>query len=1062
MAAYFNAPRCDTSPLKSAGLLAILLLSASVWSASAGLFNHPEIKWKSIETEHFVFHFYDNTEPLVAPAIAVAEEVYPALENLYGSIDYDKINIVLGDYDDLSNGFADWLGKGVEIWTPDLLFPFRGSPTWLRNVITHELTHIITLRKAPGLQMIAAGVSVGIHRPGFDLNLGKTLPMMKLFPSWFAEGLAQTGSTRCGNDCWDSRRDMVLRCACLDHSMLSLDQMGVFAYDQTGNELVYNQGFSLTMHIEKMVGSEELHRILKRSSGPWELAAASEAAPCEVFGGRDLDYYYRQWRDSLQNTARKATPVSGPTETSLIWQQGRMNQQPRIASGSGLRGWLTSDNDDSHRTDLVILRKGAAGPQLVLKHAETSWDFSAKGDFVYFVKSYDPGKHGSYLKELYRCAIGTGRVEQLTRGGRIYACAVSPDNDRVAVVRFRSGRFSFEMFDVSSGAFRIIDPGVPGNSIAALDFNPADPATLVAERIVDGRSALYGVEVTSGAWARISSGLAQEETPFWAKDGRIYFSADYDGIFNIYSIRPDGSDLLRHTSVIGGAFEPVLDADGTTLLFSEYTSSGFRIVQIALRGDAYAVPSRPQCYFKPLAAGASAPSFGEGMPYKLRMLRATWQSAMGLDYYNYGAGLQQTMAGIGFVRSQNDVLGKFNYFLGAGLNGGIISLNSGHSFMPGAGELFQYDASASLKRFHDVVDSGTGIGRGRGSVPFFRLPRLLKPVEANSAESPRQHAVQSQNIPFVAISPQCGIVSQNFGPTLSSVAQVSLFDLIPLALNSVSDISLQVGRDATIGASFLADVNLYKLMLGYFAESDTLARKSNDSLHAPRAGAAIPLWLSWQHAGYYNQDMQHNLNGLWQASLTITPSNIAGWNYRLIDTARDSSFLVKGISGRFDIMHGFPLTKYSGIPVALSFGFSRYGIPVNYTTLDTFPLGNNSDFYLHSRATVSCNFPIFRTIKSGRRLFFDALYGKLGYYFSATANRSFLVRLQDSGGEWMEIFKQNLNLPVSSQGFHTSHLLFFTAEVNNIAEFLFPGGMSFTGVTDIANGGSGVYISAQF
>lgn len=1004
----------------------------------------------SVETEHFIFHFYDNTEPLVAPAVVIAEEVFPELENIYGMNDRNKINIVLGDYDDVSNGFADWLGNGVEIWTPDLFFQYRGNTTWLRNVLTHELTHIVTLRKSEGAQMLATTVSVGLHGPGFDLAVAKTLPMTAIFPSWLAEGLAQTGSTRCGNDCWDSRRDMILRCAVLDNTLLPLDQMGVFAHDDLGNEMVYNQGFSLTMYLEQMVGIDEFRRIIKRSSAPWDLAAGFEAPPDARFGGRELDHYYLQWRDSLRYAARRVLPVQ-PTETRLVWQHGVLNQQPRVAGKSGVWGWLTNNNDDSQRSDLVIARKGSTEPLQVVQHAEISWDFNAGGDRVYFVKSYDPGEHGSYLNELYRCTIATGKTEQLTRGGRIYACAVSQDN--VAVVRFGKGRFSLQLFDVNTRTYRVIDPGMPGNTFGAIDFDPADPSKLVVERIVEGRSSLYIDDLKSGASMRISSGLGQEESPHWSRNGRIYYSADYDGIFNIYSIKADGSDLQRHTSVVGGAFEPTLDDDGATLLFSEYTSSGFKIVQTGLTSAAYTIPQRAQCYFKPLQANAfQLPAV---KPYSMRMLRASWESAISLDITENGA-----TAGISLVRSQSDALNRFNYVLGAGFDGGVEASGIRSSLAPGENAL-RYEITERFNRFRARVDSMAGIRPATDR--FLPAPRPSELSIVNYSANPRLDATSSGITPFLLVGPQCGFVLQSLAPTISSEAQLTLLDVVlPVSLNSQTDISLQVGRDATVGASFVADVNLYKMTLSYLAQSDTAMRKSTDSLYMPDAGAELPLWFTWQNMGYYNQDIQHNYNDVWEAGLTITPSNAAGRKYRAADSTRDSLFSVKGISGQIDVMHAFPLSKYSGVPVELRFNVSRFATPVNGTEFDTFSLKGNADLYARLEATVMYDFPIARTIKSGRRLFFDALYGHFGYFFSATANRSFLERLQNSGNGWADILANNAGARNPDDGFYASHIVFFTAEVNTFAEFLFPGAVSVTAMTDVVHGGFGLSVAAQF
>ena len=102
----------------------------------ASAFNHPEIEWKSVSTEHFRINFYDATEPVVYATWKIAEETYQALIQYYGYVLKDRINITLADYDDYSNGMAGWTEANIVIWVPDSRFDLRSSTTWLRNVIT--------------------------------------------------------------------------------------------------------------------------------------------------------------------------------------------------------------------------------------------------------------------------------------------------------------------------------------------------------------------------------------------------------------------------------------------------------------------------------------------------------------------------------------------------------------------------------------------------------------------------------------------------------------------------------------------------------------------------------------------------------------------------------------------------------------------------------------------------------------------------------------------------------------------------------------------------------------
>ncbi|MGH2566785.1 MAG: hypothetical protein ACRDGA_00475, partial [Bacteroidota bacterium] len=46
-------------------------------------FPHPELVWKTLETEHFLIHFHDGSERTALEVAAVAERVYGPITELY-------------------------------------------------------------------------------------------------------------------------------------------------------------------------------------------------------------------------------------------------------------------------------------------------------------------------------------------------------------------------------------------------------------------------------------------------------------------------------------------------------------------------------------------------------------------------------------------------------------------------------------------------------------------------------------------------------------------------------------------------------------------------------------------------------------------------------------------------------------------------------------------------------------------------------------------------------------------------------------------------------------------
>ncbi|MDZ7692612.1 MAG: hypothetical protein U5K69_16035 [Balneolaceae bacterium] len=106
------------------------------------------LPWYTLESEHFLIHFQEGNSRSAQVVSRIGEEVYPYITGLYDHKPDDKTSIVLNDREDYSNGAAYFFDNQIDIWIPALDSPLRGTHNWLRNVITHEFTHIVQLEAA--------------------------------------------------------------------------------------------------------------------------------------------------------------------------------------------------------------------------------------------------------------------------------------------------------------------------------------------------------------------------------------------------------------------------------------------------------------------------------------------------------------------------------------------------------------------------------------------------------------------------------------------------------------------------------------------------------------------------------------------------------------------------------------------------------------------------------------------------------------------------------------------------------------------------------------------------
>ena len=85
-----------------------LILFSILWGRTT--YNHPEIQWSTFETNHFLIHFYDDTESSAREGAEVAERIYPMITDLYNK-GYPMIRYSIGD---IGNIISKICNCGVE------------------------------------------------------------------------------------------------------------------------------------------------------------------------------------------------------------------------------------------------------------------------------------------------------------------------------------------------------------------------------------------------------------------------------------------------------------------------------------------------------------------------------------------------------------------------------------------------------------------------------------------------------------------------------------------------------------------------------------------------------------------------------------------------------------------------------------------------------------------------------------------------------------------------------------------------------------------------------------
>ena len=622
---------CTYSSRTAVPLLTALftLLFAGLFPADAdaqrnpSYYDYPQnhLEWYTIESDHFLVHFQEGSSRPAQVISRIAEEIYGPITDLYGYEPDPKISILLIDRLDYSNGAAFFYDNKIEIWLPSLDTPLRGTHNWLRNVITHEFTHIVQLqasmkqtRRIPATYLQWLSYE-DVTRPdvlyGFPNGI-VSYPLSGIsMPAWLAEGTAQYMHSEIYYDYWDTHRDMLLRTRILDGNYLSLEKMGTFSSKTSlERELTYNQGFAFTYYLADRFGEQAIVDITRAFSqrGVYNVRKAIKNATGidgrEVFEDwiEELTTHYEQMADGLERA---------PDNRTWVEPLGFFNFHPTYSPDGGEIAYLSNKFFDGAIATLYVVDE-ETGEETETYEANLFEDPShshsrSSGQTVTHRSRTSPARaldqasrshhdHSGHNHHYNLNATGLRRLET--------SFSFSPDGKQIAYSRSRLNARGEQYRDLY-----VYDRDEEDSRRLTYSKRLHDPAwspdgqTLAAGKIEDGSINLFLYDLEKDSLVRITNFTKSEQIyrPVWHPDGdRLFFAYSdtaHRGIYEITLNNDAGnaqprSDITAPESTHFRAVltspgvdyrDPAVSNDGEWLYYSADKSGIFNIYRKSLQ-----------------------------------------------------------------------------------------------------------------------------------------------------------------------------------------------------------------------------------------------------------------------------------------------------------------------------------------------------------------------------------------------------------------------------------------------------------------------------------------------
>ncbi|HEV7557781.1 MAG TPA: hypothetical protein VGO00_20085, partial [Kofleriaceae bacterium] len=403
----------------------VLVIAAIVLAAGDARAGDPTRVYKTVETEHFVIHYWEPDGDVARRIGVVAEHVHRTLSPALDHVPDTKTIITLNDDTDSANGFAGVLPRNaIQLYAtgPSSFSELDDHDDWLYGLVAHEYTHILHLDTMEGLPTI------------YNSIFGKTWAPNQIMPRWVIEGIAvyEESKRSPGGRNRGTRFDQFIRIARHAGKDLRLDEVTGSPRQFPRGNAVYIYGSHFLRYVFDRFGDDTL-RAMSHTSAAYAPPFAVNRQIAKVVG-KPFTELYDDWKAYLRDRyamQEMAAERRGRHEGHALTHTNEGNAFPRYSTDGHELQWIQYDGYSlpmvraipvgaDQRSARDVVQIDAMGP---------FWPL-ADGSLVYeqgrtFRREYS-------FEDLFRWDAKTGRYTRLTIGRRARDPAVSPDERKVA------------------------------------------------------------------------------------------------------------------------------------------------------------------------------------------------------------------------------------------------------------------------------------------------------------------------------------------------------------------------------------------------------------------------------------------------------------------------------------------------------------------------------------------------------------------------------------------------------------------------------------------------------
>ena len=558
------------------------------------------LKWRQINNEDMQIVFPEGIED---QAQRIANLVTYLKHNNLESIGEKtgKVTIFLQNQTIVPNGFVALSPFRSELYLTPPQFNFLGTGDWIDLLTTHEYRHVLQTTNAKKGFTGAASFLLGENTLAFLRRLA--------MPRWYLEGDAVGTETALSN----SGRgrlphfNMEYRALRLAGMNYNYEKASATSFkDYVPNH--YNLGYYMTTFARRKFGEDIWQKSLTNSVKYKSFFPLSTTL--KKYTGYRTPQMYKATMGALDSMWQlQDEKINVNKSTTISAENVKKYTNYRNPQYLDEDTWIVEKSSfDQIRTYYKLSRTGKE-KKLFAPGFNYSFNntLSVVNNRITWSETTFDVRWGSKDFSIIR----TGNIDgsdktKLSSKSKLFSPSLSPDGSKiVAVQTSEEQKYALVILDAYNGNVlqKLPNPDNIFFSFPRYTSN-GENITVVAQH--DQKHALVLVNAETGSINfLIDYSYVQLSNPF-PKNNKVYYSATYTGINNIFAVDITSKEITQITSSRFGAFQPAVSPSGNKLVYSDYSAMGYSIKEVTLNENNSALSTKSLDnsiieYYKPLS-----------------------------------------------------------------------------------------------------------------------------------------------------------------------------------------------------------------------------------------------------------------------------------------------------------------------------------------------------------------------------------------------------------------------------------------------------------------------------